>query len=63
MIGDYDECLNTGVLRANGDEAFHGQYCMLNIKLATPTLKRRLTLNSGLEELVEYIKNTSVSKL
>ena len=61
MFGDYDECLDSKVLRSNGNIAFRGQYCMLDIKAVLPMAKRKITLKGGYEELVEYTKNTSVS--
>lgn len=61
MFGDYEECLDTEFLRADRNVAFRGQYCMIDIMPILPKIKGKITLESGLEDLVEYGKNTSVS--
>lgn len=61
MFGDYDECLDTEVLRADGNVAFRGQYCMIDIIPILPEKKGKITIGNSLQDLLEYANNTSVS--
>lgn len=59
MLGDYEECLNTTMEQRKGQIAFRGQYCLIQYRPILPKKKRPITLDGGIEELVEATKNAS----